>query len=183
MYEFSLPDLLAAMASGVPFCIGVYAIQNSTVSRWFRGLIALCCVAVFAIAAWLWFPAIHMDEVVWWRKGACKHAILITLMLLGMAVSALVRAIDERHDRILAQNNMRGANKLKLRIDKWEFFRPFLFCWLTYGSLNSQIGGGTVNMATALLSIQTGFFWQTCVGKKSELGGSNSKGGRSQPTE
>src|SRR5882672_9012908 len=127
MYEFSLQNLFTAMAFGVPFCIGAYLIQNSGISKPIRGLLALCICVSFVIVSWLWYPAVHMDGVHWWQTVLCKHAIMFVLMLFGIAASVLVKAIDERHDRILAQQNRRGKNQIKLRIDGWNFIRPFLF--------------------------------------------------------
>jgi hypothetical protein len=83
-------------------------------------------------------------------------------MLLGMAARYVTKAIEERRDK-LAKWREGGStgNRPGLDFDKWEFTYPLLISAITFGTVLSQEKDSGLSVANALLSFQTGFFWQT----------------------
>jgi hypothetical protein len=146
--------MLAALTLSLPLLVLVYAIQGYEKSKTIRVILIVLCCLMFSITAFFWYPETHLGTVNWWEEAPWKQTIMYILMILGMELSVLNKAIEKRKNI--------GST---LKIDKWNLLRPLLLSWITYGVLNSQIGDGSLNVASVILSIQTGFVWETVVGR------------------
>ncbi|HTQ78461.1 MAG TPA: hypothetical protein VMM92_00580 [Thermoanaerobaculia bacterium] len=101
----------------------------------------------------------------WYNTSPWKELVLLFLTLLGMAARSLDEAIAERHRQIEQLQKDGKRRKPRLRIDPWEFSRPFLVSVATFGGLLSQIGTEHLTIVSLTLAFQTGFFWQTLLRK------------------
>lgn len=100
----------------------------------------------------------------WWtalKTTPFRELILFWLVLLGMMARELSLAIEQREK----QGAKAGANS-RLKIDKWQFVYPMLFTIPTFGGLLAHIQGDTLTVAEGVLAFQTGFFWQTILGRR-----------------
>jgi hypothetical protein len=168
MLTFSVLDSVTALLLGTPVLLAVYLIQRTRVNR---GLTIVIAVALYAIIAWLFYPVQHQDDALpWYQTTPYKHLIGYLLMLLGMWASVLDKSISERRASTrdtLKQRMGKGAtgSHVALRFDRWDFVQPFLYSWFTYNALISHLNSGLLDPATCILSIQTGFCWETIVNR------------------
>ncbi len=79
-----------------------------------------------------------------------------------MIARYMTNAIEVRREKISALQKQGGAYSTpSLAFDIWEFSYPLFVSVVTFGGLLSQLKDHTLSLANAVLSFQTGFFWQT----------------------
>jgi hypothetical protein len=101
----------------------------------------------------------------WYERSPMKEAIAFSLMLLGMTARYFTKAIEERRAKYTAD----PTKKHSIRFDFWEFSYPLFVSVITFGVLLQQLGSEELNLANLVLSFQTGFFWQTILGRSDNI--------------
>jgi len=166
MDGFSLIEFLSALLLGVPTVTAVFILQSRRFTILARVALVVCCIILFAVFAWLLHPAIQLASAEWWERSPWRHMIMYSLMMVGVCASILNKAIEERRREISRLKVSDEKTKIRIRLDGWDFVKGFLLSWITYSCLISQIGKSSLSVATAVIGIQTGFFWETVVGKQ-----------------
>ncbi len=152
---------------GVPVALLIWTLGSGGPRAWWlRWTLRLTAVALLAVGIVVSRGPIMLSDVSWFDRSPWKESVLLLTMLAGMAARSLDQAIEIRSQRIA---QLRAAGKLrrkpKLRLDRWEFSRPFLVALPTFGGLLGQIGAQALGWVLVVLAFQTGFFWQTVLTK------------------
>jgi len=129
------------------------------------GMLIVLCLAFAAFVSLIQTRS-FLGNTAWYERTPYKEICFLLLMLFGMIVRYFAYAIEQRRDRI-AQLRKAGEPdpKLSLQFDVWEFSYPLLFSVVTFGGLLGQVKDGGLSVANAVLSFQSGFFWQTLLKK------------------
>jgi len=99
----------------------------------------------------------------WFRRSPWWEVVLFVIMLLGMMCRYMTAAIEERRARL--RDGVSGR-RIKIRFDAWEFSYPLFVSVITFGGVLSAISTEGLNLTNAILSFQTGFFWQTILASR-----------------
>ncbi len=162
--------MLNFLALGFPVGLLLICRATSKIGRPWRllGLI-LGSALLLGVAYFIATPKALSDDV-WCNRSPWKEGLLLITMLAGMAARSLDQAIELR-SRQMAQLQDTGTRRRKprLRLDSWDFSRPFLVALPTFGGLLGQIDDQDLGWVLITLAFQTGFFWQTVL-KKSAPG-------------
>jgi len=148
-------------------CIAVLGMWCFT--RKFRiGVVkVLCCIVVvvsYVCAAWSFSGPQLLGQKRWLDETPYRQSIIFVLMSLGMVVSSLSSALNERLEVIRKRKEKGESTRgIRLRIDWYEFSRPFLFSVVTYCLLLTELGDQPLRPVSAILAFQNGFFWKTLV--------------------
>jgi len=157
---------MAIVILGVVLAVFIWIIQTRRLG-WMAKTVILV-VAGLGIAVYLLVarPESFLGNTAWYDRTPYKEVCFLLLMLLGMVVRYFAYAIEQRRDRIAQMKKEGQANpQLGLQFDPWEFSYPLLFSVVTFGGLLGQVKDGGFTVANAMLSFQSGFFWQTLLKK------------------
>lgn len=169
MYNFSPTEFGSAILLGLPLVMVLWAICMGRRSLWQRALIVTASLIVWIVVAWLVSPPREMSPREWYDSNPWRHLILYAFMMLGIFISGVNEALKERQAKALVLREERKSRRVKLRFDSDRLLRAALLSWMTYGFLNSQLQGRELNVASSILAIQTGFFWQTITERQMSL--------------
>jgi len=107
-----------------------------------------------------------LERRIWYNCSPYVELTYFLMMILGMIARYITKAIDDRNERITKIEKIGDySTKPKVQFDGWNFSYPFFVSILTFGFLLQQIKTETLNISEVVLSFQTGFFWQTILGK------------------
>ncbi|MBN2286673.1 MAG: hypothetical protein JXI43_09520 [Tissierellales bacterium] len=163
---------LSIIIYGSVFSLAIWVIQRSKWRLIFRipmlagTLIILSLAIYYDIVTGLSF----LGNTSWYNTPPYVQILFFILMLLGMGVRYMTKAIEERRVKISALRKKHGDKKFEkpeLEFDVWEFSYPFFFSVITFGLLLKQMDAKTLTLtiSNTILSFQTGFFWQTILKK------------------
>lgn len=141
---------------------------RSPALRWLVASVLLA-LSLISAAYWLFKPpgpqVLSSDESTWLNATPYRELLLFVLMLIGMTARFVTAAIEERRAQIAA---LRASGKtdrrslsIPIRFDRWELVYPMMVSVITFGALLHQLESTEVTLANAIISFQTGFFWQT----------------------
>jgi hypothetical protein len=157
---------MAIVILGVVVAVCIWIIQTRRfgwVAKTVTLVVAGLGIAVFLLVA---RPESFLGSAAWYERTPYKEICFLLLMLLGMVVRYFAYAIEQRRDRLAQMRKEGQANpQLGLQFDAWEFSYPLLFSVVTFGGLLGQVKDGGFTVANAMLSFQSGFFWQTLLKK------------------
>jgi hypothetical protein len=133
-------------------------------------LAAIAAAAVAGIAFYVFRGPQTLGDEAWWQKTPGFEITLFAVMLLGMVVRYITKAIEDRRQTVAEWKKAGGEGKRPgLELDKWEFAYPLLISAITFGALLSQIKAEQPAIENLLLAFQTGFFWQTLLAAKTRV--------------
>ena len=161
-------NLFTFVVCGVLVSLIIWFLQRSRWKTWIRVLCAAVTLVALAIFIYVSSAPVTLGaEESWYKTSPYIEMVFFALMLAGMAARYVARAIEARRDKIaeLAKQSSSFA-KPKLEFDIWEFSYPLLVSVVTYGALLTQLKERTLSTENAILSFQTGFFWQTILAAK-----------------
>jgi len=151
------------IATGIIVSLALFII------RWRRGSAAvvfttLLVSAIAVTIAWILLPVRKsLGGEAWYQIEPYCWILVYIVMLLGMAVSVLTKAIDKRKIKVALCTNDEEKKQIKLSIELYDFLYPFLISFLTFGSVYSQLEDKQMALMSFILAFQTGFFWETIV--------------------
>ncbi|MCX5733140.1 MAG: hypothetical protein NTW68_02265 [candidate division NC10 bacterium] len=119
---------------------------------WWQGILALILTGVVVLLL-DYRGTTYLGNKQWFDTSPYRELLLFALMLFGMAARVLSLAIEQQ------RAGKKGSGKLE--VSRWDFVYPMLFAVPTFGALLSQIGYDSLTLSNAILSFQTGFFYQT----------------------
>lgn len=162
---------------GLSLTFAVWVLQRRSWSIVRRATVIVGTALIGGFLGVIFFVTLSMDPIYlgendlhWFDKAPMREIILLLLMMLGMAARYLTGVIEERRDRIRQlQSEGRDANKVPIRFDMWEFTYPLLFSVVTFGALLGQLEGDGLTVPNAIISFQTGFFWQTVLKREESV--------------
>ena len=158
--------MLSMLMLGLPICIALFIVRRNRLHALVRIPVLLGCLCWFVIDAFAMRSGVFLGSSNWWQNSPWRGLIMFALMLAGMEVRVLNSAIiimRADNAKLKAQGKSQNA---RLKIDRWDLFQPAIFSLLTFSVLYGQIGNGALSVASISLSFETGFLWQTVVGKQ-----------------
>ena len=157
---------MATLVLGIFLAMCIWIVQTRRFGwKTKSGMLIVFCLA-FAGFVSLIQPGLFLGNSAWYDRTPYKEICFLVLMLFGMVVRYFAYAIEQRRDRIAQlQKSGESVPKVPLRFDVWEFSYPLLFSVVTFGGLLGQVKDSGLTVANAMLSFQSGFFWQTLLKK------------------
>jgi hypothetical protein len=128
-------------------------------------LVLLGVVAVLTMLTFVSAPPGTLGERRWYQESPAAECLLFVAMLFGMAASYLTKQIERRRIRIEEKRKLSDVSVTPLEFDLWEFSYPMLVSVITFGAILQNIGEKPIDLASMILSFQTGFFWQTVLAR------------------
>lgn len=159
---------------GLPLALLFWVWRRPQLGKWLSIGAAAAALLLVAGIAYFLSPPPRLGPDDWFEQSPWKEGLLLLAMLVGMAARSLDQVIELRSQEI-AQLRAAGKprRKPKLRLDPWDFSRPFLVALPTFGGLLGQISDQLLGWALVVLAFQTGFFWQTVLKKSEPLAAAN----------
>jgi len=156
-------SVLTFVVLGVLLSALIWLLQRRQWKAWIRFLwaagIFLCLALVIYPQAG---PVTLGTEHRWYQTSPLVEGWFFLLMLAGMGARYVTKAIEVRREKIAELSKQDAPfDKPGLEFDVWEFSYPLLVSVVTYGALLTQLKDHTLTAGNAILSFQTGFFWQT----------------------
>ena len=138
------------------------------IRRWRKSTVVvfttlLVSVIAVAIALTLLPDRKSLGGEAWYQLEPYSWILVYIVMLLGMFVSVLTKAIDKRKAKIAQYAKVEEKKQVELSIDVYDFIYPFLLSFLTFGTVYSQLEENQMAFTSFILAFQTGFFWDTIV--------------------
>jgi hypothetical protein len=157
---------MAIVVLGVFVSVCIWIVQTRKLGSKTKTITLIVSCSAFAGFVLLVESQAFLGNTVWYNRSPYKEICFLLLMLLGMVVRYFAYAIEQRRGQV-AQLRKAGElhPKLGLQFDAWEFSYPLLFSVVTFGGLLGQVKDGDLTVANAMLSFQSGFFWQTLLKK------------------
>jgi hypothetical protein len=164
---------LGFIVDGLLIALAVWISQRRKIRPLWRLLSVALVVCALGFLLYLQeTPKTLGGSTPWYRRESVQDAGLFVLMLLGMAARYFTRAIEVRREKIAAL--AKAGDQFKkpgLEFDMWEFSYPLFVSVITFGVLLSQLSVQVITITSAVLSFQTGFFWQTLLAAKQKTDG------------
>jgi hypothetical protein len=172
MYDTALQfviygSLLSTAAYLVQRMVRASRQTNRSVMFPILGLILV--ILFFVLFAYMNAPPLTLGDTLWYNQSPATELWLFMVMVIGMAASYLTKQIDGR--RILIAEKAKSGDRsfTPLEFDFWEFINPMLVSVITFGAVLQALGGKELDLASIILSFQTGFFWQTVLAKRAPM--------------
>jgi len=156
------------MVSGILIASFIWILQNRLLPNPIRVILAVICLMGFTFSMYLAAGPVLLSQKNWYNASPFIEIILFLLMIFGMAARYFTNAIEVRRNKIKKRKSSDhlAYEKPSLEFDLWEFSYPLFFSVVTFGALLSQLDEKIISITSAVLSFQTGFFWQTILKQK-----------------
>jgi hypothetical protein len=153
--------------SGTLVSLLAWTLERRRWKTWNRTLGVAILFIVLGLVVFKQLGPATLGNEKWYEATPYVEGLFFGLMLLGMIARYLTKAIEYRREKI---DDLRKAGgkivKPPLEFDLWEFSYPLFISIVTFGALLSQLVDRRLSIANAVLSFQTGFFWQTLLAAK-----------------
>jgi cell division protein FtsW (lipid II flippase) len=160
-------DLFTFLISGTLLSLTIWVVQRRQWKNWVRLLFVIVLFLASAVCFYLQSGPATLGTERWYETSPYLEILFFILMLMGMAARYFTKVIEVRREEISKlQKRSRSVVKPKLEFDIWEFSYPLFISVVTFGALLTQIKEQTFSAGNAVLSFQTGFFWQTILTAK-----------------
>lgn len=138
------------------FCI--YLLRKDFSLIW-RLILVILLILFFIFLMWL-FKVDTRSASIWFNNSPYKQLIALFFILLGMSAKVIFNGIEERKKKI-----SNGIKNPPVKIDKWDFFKPFIVSFIVFGVFWNKYGHEILTLNYLIISFQNGFFWQTILEK------------------